>query len=393
MPNQLRSPIQKPALAPATLSLLTLLAACSDHSPPADKRAAPVTVATATQGAVAIALTGLGHVQGLNTASARAQTSGLITSVRFQEGQTVQAGQPLAQIDPRPLQAQLAEDAAALQRDLAALANARDSLARTSPLVSQGLASAQQVEGYRAQVAQFAAAAAGDRATIERDRLTLGYATIRAPISGVTGVRLVDTGNLVGPSDPAGVVTIVQVQPITVVFTLPQSAIDAVRSAMTAGKGAAPAVEVLGQDSGTVLDRGRLLAIDNRVDDASGTVMLKAVFPNAGRQLWPGQQVTARIVLGTDARAVSIPASALQRNAGGTYVWVVDKTGRANPRPVAIGTRTGDSVVVQHGLAGGERVVTDGQFALAAGAAVTIAKPTAAAPARQDNPDQLGLNP
>ncbi|OAN57587.1 hypothetical protein A7X12_06880 [Sphingomonas sp. TDK1] len=373
--------------------LIAALAACSDHKPSAQNGSVPVTVALAMQGPVAATLQGLGHVQGFNTASARAQTSGLITSIDFQEGQTVRAGQPLAQIDPRPLRAQLAQDGAALQRDLAALANARDSLARAAPLVSQGLASAQQVEGYRAQVAQLVAAAAGDRAMIQRDRLALGYATIRAPIAGVTGVRLVDTGNLVGLTDPAGVVTVVQIQPIAIVFTLPQSTIGAIRSAMAAATGTGPLVEAIGQEGGGVLDRGRLLAIDNRVDDASGTVTLKAIFPNAGKQLWPGQQVTARVVLGTDARAVSIPASALQRNAGGSYVWVVDKANRAAPRPVLTGPRTGDSIVVRQGVAAGERVVTDGQFALSTGAVVTITTPAAAAVARRDNPDQLGLNP
>lgn len=379
-------------LAPATFALTAALAGCSDHEPAAQKGRVPVTVALARQGPVASTLQGLGRVQGANTASARAQISGLITSVDFQEGQTVRAGQPLARIDPRPFRAQLAQDGATLQRDLAALANARDNLTRSSPLVPQGLASAQQVEGYRAQVAQLAAAVAGDRATIERDRLTLGYATIRAPIAGVTGVRLVDTGNLVGPSDPVGIVTVVQVQPITIVFTLPQSAIGAIRSAM-ATSGTGTLVEAIGQEGGGVLDRGRLLAMDNHVDDASGTVTLKAVFPNAARQLWPGQQVTARVVLGTDARAVSIPASAVQRNAQGSYVWVVDKANRAAPRPVSTGPRTGDSIVVQRGVVAGERVVTDGQFALAAGAVVTISKPATAAPARSDNPDQLGLNP
>jgi membrane fusion protein, multidrug efflux system len=178
-----------------------------------------------------------------------------------------------------------------------------------------------------------------------------------------------------------------------VIFTLPQSAIGAVRGAMAAGKDLGPAVEVRDQEGGALLDRGRLIAIDNRVDDASGSVTLKAVFPNASNQLWPGQQVTAHLVLGVDTKAVSVPASALQSNASGSYVWVIDKSDRAALRPVSAGPRSGDRVVIVRGLAGGERVVTDGQFALSAGTRVAIATPAAAATARHDNPDQLGLNP
>lgn len=380
--------------AASGLLLLMGLAGCSAHAAPKDGKApAPVSIAIATRGSQAETLSGLGHVEGLDTASARAQTSGEILSVSFTEGQTVRAGQPLAQIDPRPLQATLAQDEAALARDQAALSNAADNVKRTAPLVQQGLASAQQVETYRSQASQLRAAVAGDRATIQRDRLTLAYTTIRAPIAGVTGVRHIDPGNVVSPADPAGIVTIAQVQPIAVTFSLPQSAIAAIRAAMTNGGTSGVAVDAVAQENGQVLDHGRLSVIDNHVDDGSGTVLLKAVFPNSARLLWPGQQLTARVTLGNTPNAVLVPASAIQRNPKGSFVWILDERGRAVMRPVVAGPLSGGEIAVTRGLAGGEHVVTDGQFGLSEGAPVMVASQSTSMPLKADNPDQLGLQP
>jgi multidrug efflux system membrane fusion protein len=353
---------------------------------------APVTLATAQEGDQPLALTGLGHVQGLNTATAKAQTGGQILQVSFAEGQTVQAGQPLARIDPRPLQAALAQDEATLARDRAAFADATDDLTRSSPLVAQGLASAQQVEAYRSRAAQLSATLAGDRATIERDQLTLGYATIRAPISGITGLRLVDPGNVVSPNDPGGIVTIAQVQPIAVLFTLPQAAIGQIRSALASTKDGGLTVDALAQDGGAILDRGTLTVIDNRVDDASGTVTLKAVFPNAARLLWPGELIAARITLGFQPHAVTVPASAIQRNPAGAFVWLVNANGTASTRPIVTGMTIGNRAVVAQGLAGGERVIVDGQFGLTPGARVRIAQTGSGVTAiKSDDPDTLGI--
>ncbi|MDE1914546.1 MAG: efflux RND transporter periplasmic adaptor subunit [Sphingomonadales bacterium] len=358
----------------------------------AGRAPAPVALAAALAGPQSLTLSGLGHVQGFDTASVRAQTSGKLIAINFTEGQTVHIGQALARIDPRPLQATLAQDEATLARDRAAQANAVDSLARSAPLVAQGLASAQQVEGYRSQAAQFAATVAGDRAAIERDRLTLAYTMIRAPISGVIGVRQIDAGNLVSPTDANGIAVIAQVQPITVLFTLPQSAIIDVRAAMAKAGTTGLAVDALAQGSGRVLDRGRLTVIDNRIDDASGTVTLKAVFPNAVRMLWPGELITARVTLGQLASAITVPASALQSGPGGAYVWIVGNDGRAAMRPVTSGPRVGDRVVITHGLRGGERVVTDGQFGLTPGAPVTALQGgSPPRPLKMDDPERLGL--
>ena len=304
----------------------------------------------------------------------------------------MRSGQPLAQIDPRPLQVALAQDEAALARDRAAQRNASSNLVRSTPLVAQGLASAQQIDGYRSQAAELSAAMAGDRAAIERDRLTLAYTTIRAPISGVIGVRQIDPGNVVNPNDSNGIATIAQIQPIAVIFTLPQSAVTGIRTAMTAAGPAGLGVDALAQGDGQVLDHGMLTVIDNRIDDASGTVTLKAVFPNVRKLLWPGELITARVKLGSDANAVTVPASAIQRNVSGTYVWTVAAAGVASMRPVVAGPRLGDRIIIARGLAGGERVVTDGQFGLSPSARVTIVRhsPTPQ-PLKADDPDRLGL--
>ena len=385
----------RPTPGMLALGMFAMLAGCGTSSTPdAAKAPVPVTIASAEQGPQALAMNGLGHVEGRDTAAARAQTSGVVLSISFTEGQTVRAGQPLAQIDPRPLQATIAQDEAALARDRAALANANDLVTRNAPLVDKGLVSAQQVMAYRSQSAQLSAVVAGDRATIVRDRLTLAYATIRAPITGVTGVRLVDPGNLVSPTDPTGIVTIAQIQPIAATFTLPQGAIAQIRAAMAAAGPAGLGVTALAQGSGQVLAQGHLTVIDNRIDATNGMISLKAVFPNEHKQLWPGEQINFRIALGDDVNAVTVPASALQSNPQGTYVWVVCANDTVAMRPVTSGRRFGDRIEIVHGLSGRDRVVTDGQFALSPGASVTIAdKGAAKTSLRSDNPDQLGLQP
>lgn len=353
----------------------------------------PVTVATATRGDVPVALTGLGQVTAFYTASARAQTTGIIVSLAFAEGQTVRVGQPLAQIDPRPLQAALAQSEAALVRDLAALAGAEDVLRRTAPLVSQGLASPQQVVALRSTVDQLVGTVAADRAQITSNRLLLAYATIRAPIAGVTGVRMVDPGNLVSPTDTTGIVTITQIQPITMLFTLSQTMLPDVQAAVARSGSAPLQVQALVPGTQTVLDTGRLSVINNQIDSGTGTVQLKAVFPNAAKRLWPGQQVTARLILNRTDSAITVPASAIQRNATGTFLWVIDPDRKARIQAVSVGRSTGTRTVVSSGLKGGEQVVTDGQFALAPGRVVAASRAASADnPVKSDDPARLGLS-
>lgn len=380
-----RSAVTVCAVAPWLASCST--APAEQHDP------VPVAVEAASLGNQADTVTGLGQVQGFYTADARAQTSGQILRVAFEEGRAVRAGQPLAQIDPRPLQATLAADRSQLDRDLAALGGAKDTLARNAPLVSSGLATEQQLAGYRVQVAQLTAAVAGTRALLDRDRLSLGYATIRAPISGVAGVRKVDPGNVVGPGDLGGIVTIVQVQPIALTFSIPQASLGAIQSAVVTAGAAGLSVDALQPGGENVIETGHLTVVNNQIDKGNGTVTLKAIFPNARRTLWPGQLVSGRLRLGGRRDAVTIPLAAVQRNPQGSFVWVVEN-GRARMKVVKLGSSSGDRVIVTNGVAGGETVVTDGQFALTPGVAVMIAHAgDKSAPLRSDDPHRLGLQP
>ncbi|MDR3512243.1 MAG: efflux RND transporter periplasmic adaptor subunit [Caulobacteraceae bacterium] len=356
-----------PALAAAAAALS--LAACT-HPAQTGAKPTPVAIADVAQGPVADERVGLGAVQAYNLATVRAQTQGPILEVLFTEGQSVAAGQPIAQIDPRPLEAALAQDLANAARDQASLANAERLVARDTPLAPNGVVSAEQLDAQRTQAAQLRASVAADAAVVQRDRLELAYATVRAPAAGVTGLRLKDVGDLVGPTDPQGLVTIAQIQPIAVVFTLPQADLPAVRAAMAAAGPAGLEVDADAQGSGERIDAGRLLMIDNQVDQTTGAVSLKAVFPNAARQLWPGEFVSAHLVLGRTADALTLPTSAIQRNDRGTYVWTIDTAGAAHPQPVSASGTLGGRTLIAGGLKAGQPVVVDGQFALTPGARV-----------------------
>jgi multidrug efflux system membrane fusion protein len=374
----------------ALVGIASSLAACS-ASPAAERvPAVPVVTAVVQRGNQPVTLGAPGQLQGYYTVDARAQTSGRITRLFYAEGQTVKAGQPLAQIDPRPLQAALEADRAQLARDSAALDGARDLLERNAPLVSQGLASAQQVAAYRTQVAQLAATVAGDRAVLTRDRLSLAYTTIRSPISGVAGLRKADPGALVGPSDAAGIVTVAQVQPIAMLFSVSQKDLDAIQRAVVGSRTNLKVAVTTQGDGRPVLESGELVVLNNQIDPATGTVLLKAVLPNADRKLWPGQLVHAQLELGIRPGVITIPSSAVQRNPQATFVWLVSN-GHARMQPIKAGASTGDRTIVTAGLVGGETVVTDGQFALTPGAVVTAQANPASATVRSDDPHRLGI--
>jgi multidrug efflux system membrane fusion protein len=307
----------------------------------------------------------------------------------------------VAEIDPRPLQAAVDQDEANTARDKANLANAQSTLDRYTSVQSKGLVTDQQIEAQRSQVAQLSAAVAADEAVVRRDKVQLDFASVRAPIAGVAGLRLIDIGNLVGPTDPQGLVTITQIQPINVVFTLPQTAVPAIRAAMTqAGKAGLEVDAVSAGGGDKTLDVGRLTVLNNQVDLASGTITLKALFPNPKRLLWPGETVEARLILGRDSRGLTIPTSVVQRGDHGAYAWVVAPDGTVAQRPVQVGETLGDRTVVEGGLKAGEEVVTDGQFALTPAAHVVRRNgahgPGAAAAAatmRNTGQDSLGLVP
>jgi multidrug efflux system membrane fusion protein len=332
--------------------------------------AIPVTAAKVAQHAVPVEIEGLGTVQALNTATIRTQVQGTVESVDFVEGQEVNREQTLARIDPRMYQAQFDAATAALGRDQANLDNAKTNLNRDLPLLSHGYATPQAVDNEKAQVAQLENILKSDQAAIESARTQLSYATIAAPFDGITGIRLVDPGNVVHPTDQNGLVVITQVQPISVVFTLPSADIAQARQALAGGNGR---VIAYAADDKTELDRGRLILIDNEADPATGTVRLKAQFPNAQRQLWPGTFVSIHLVTSVRPNGLTVPISAVQQGPQGPYVYRVAADGTATVQSVTIGPSRNGEVLIDSGLEAGQTVVVAGQYRLTDGAKVAIA--------------------
>ncbi|MBV8612637.1 MAG: efflux RND transporter periplasmic adaptor subunit [Acetobacteraceae bacterium] len=345
------------------------LAAQPPGAAPAVGAGVPVSVATVERRDVPVYLTGLGTVQSNNAVQVRARVDGTLIEVPVQEGQEVRAGQVLARIDPRPYQAALDQAVAKQQQDQAQLANAQRELARTSALARQDFASRQQLDQNQAAVAQFTAAVAADAAAAEAARINLGFTTIAAPFDGRVGLRQIDPGNLVRAGDSAPIMSISQIHPIAVVFTLPQE--DLPRLAAAMAKRRLP-VAALPGGADTPLDQGILLTIDNAVDPSSGTVRAKAMFPNAASQLWPGQFVRARLLLDTLRGALTVPSRAVEHGPNGLYVYVVRPNGTATRQPVALRSDDGRTAVVASGLTDGASVVTSGQSRLDEGARVTV---------------------
>ncbi len=341
-------------------------AATATSTPPA----IPVTTSAVVEGDVPIELDALGRVQAANSVIVRAQVAGQIQKFGFEQGHAVAVGQMLAQIDPRPFQATVEQDQANLARDRANLANAEIDLRRYIPLVGKGLVSTQQVDTQRALVAQLKATVSADQAALDRDQVQLGYTSIMAPIAGIAGLRFVDVGNVVSPSDARGLVVINQVQPISVLFAVPQADLPEIMTrAATAGKDGL-IVEAWSQNNSEKLDTGRLSVINNQVDANSGTVTLQGTFPNPHDLLWPGAFVSVRLVMEVKHNGLTIPATALQYGPQGTYVWTIAKNGTTQPSPVTVEQSAHGQVLVSAGLRAGAIVVTNGQYGLVAGARV-----------------------
>jgi multidrug efflux system membrane fusion protein len=316
-----------------------------------------------------IVLTGIGTVAAYNSVAVHAQVTGTIQKIGFVEGQTVQPGSVIAQLDPRLYQAALQQAQANLARDQANLDNAQANLGRYVPLQKQGFATPQQVGDQTASVEELHAAIASDNAAIATARTQLDYTTITSPISGVTGILNVDIGNLVQPADTKPIVTLTQVQPISVVFTLPQADLPTVQAALAKHPLKAIAYS---QDGTKQLDEGTLLLVDNVVSQSSGTVQLKATFPNAQKALWPGDFVNVRLVTDISRDAVSVPLSALQQGQDGSLVYVVMPDGTVQSQPVTIGETLDGRALVESGLRAGDTVVTAGQYRLSDGAKAVI---------------------
>jgi multidrug efflux system membrane fusion protein len=330
-----------------------------------------VKMATATRADVPVYLEGLGTVQAYYTVTITPRVDGQLQKVTFTEGQSVKQGDMLAQIDPRPFQSALDEAIAVRAKDVAQLASARSDLVRYKALAPKILASKQTIDQQTALVGQLEAQIKGDQAAIDNARTQLSYATIVAPIDGVTGIRLVDPGNMVHATQTNGIVVLTKVQPITCIFTLPEQIFPQLQRALRAGP--VPVVALSRSASGasdTELDRGTVELINNQIDQASGTLQVKAVFPNANETLWPGEFVNARVLLQTLHDALTIPTAAIQRGPQGVFAYVVKADSTVEARTLQIGQHTQGRTVVTGGLRAGERVVTSNQYQLQPGALV-----------------------
>lgn len=329
----------------------------------------PVLAATARTADVPVYLDGVGTTKALNTVTVRPQVDGKLISIAFKEGQDVKRGDVLARIDPTTYQAQLDQASAKKAQDEAQLANARRDLERYTRLAANNAATQQQADTQRAMVAQLEAQVRLDQAAVDNARAILAYTTITAPITGRTGIRLVDEGNIVRASDPTGIVVITEIRPISVLFNLPQQRLAQINAAFAE---APLSVEVIGPDNRTVVERGRLVVVDNQVDQTTGTVRLKAEFPNAGLQLWPGQFVNVRLLINTLRDVVVVPTAAVQRGPNGTFVFVVQPGDTVTVRPVTVTQQDDVQSVIASGLEAGQQIVTTGFAQLAEGKQVRM---------------------
>ncbi|WP_199228736.1 efflux RND transporter periplasmic adaptor subunit [Azospirillum sp. TSH100] len=327
----------------------------------------PVTVAAASRQDVPRILQGIGTAQAVNTVTIRTRVDGALQAILFTEGQEVKAGDPLARIDPRPYQAALDQATAKKRQDEAQLANARHDLARYENLAQRDFGSHQQADTQKAQVDQLQAQVDGDQAAIDNARLQLDYTTIRSPVDGRIGFRQVDIGNILHASETTGIAVVTQTRPISVIFSLPEDRLHSVVQAMAAGP---LPVAIDSRDGRNHLGDGVLKLIDNQVDQTTGTIRLKAEFPNADDRLWPGEFVTARLTLGTDRQVLTVPPGAVQRGADGLHVYVAKPDNTVELRTVKAARLDTAPVVISDGLRDGERVVVSGQLKLQPGSRI-----------------------
>jgi membrane fusion protein, multidrug efflux system len=329
----------------------------------------PVTPGTVVARDVPVLLRGIGTVQAYNMVTVKSRVDGQIVKVNFKEGQEVKQGDPLFQIDPRPYQAALEQAQAAKLKDEAQLAGAQLDLARYSKLLGTGYQTRQSFDQQTALVGQLQAAIKGDQAAIDNARLNLDYADIRSPIDGRTGARLVDKGNLIHAADNTALVTITEVKPIFVSFTLPQDTLDGVREQQ---QKAPLTVQAYAGEDTTLLSTGKLTLIDNTIDQSTGTIHLKARFDNTDERLWPGEFVNLRVILEMRHAVPVVPSQTVQQGPEGNYVYVIRPDNTVERRDVIVAAIQDGIAVVTKGLQPGERVVVDGQYRLTDGARVRL---------------------
>src|SRR5688572_3588208 len=365
--------------------LLVLSAAASgcarSEAQPQQQAAAPAAVPVAVSAAVRKAMpldaNVVGTVEAYSTVSVRSQITGELTDVKFQQGDDVAEGQELFALDRRPLEGALQQAQATLERDTAQAANAKAIMQRYEQLVERGIVAREQRDNARTSVAALEATLASDRAAVENAKVQLQYATIRAPISGRTGALMVNAGNLVRANDQAPLVTINQLTPIYVSFALPEPLLPDLRRYMARG---ALRVEAKPASGDSHLAVGTVTFIDNTVDQTTGTIKVKATFPNADRQLWPGQFVNVTVRLMTESAALVVPSLAVQTGPDGSYVYLVKQDQTVDLRPVTVARVVGDDTVIKEGLAPGDTVVTDGHLRLIPGSRISVRGAAAAKP-------------
>src|SRR5215831_18797624 len=358
--------------------------------PPAPTSMVPVVAGVVTSHDVPIYLSGVGTVIAYNTVVVRSQIQGQIVSINFTEGQTVHAGDLLAQIDPRPYQAQIDQVTATRDRDLAQLANAKANLGRYTQLAGKGGATPQLLDTQTAQVAQLQNAVKADEALIEAAQVQLSYTRLTAAIDGVTGLRQVDMGNIIHPTDPNGLVVVTQVQPISVIFTLPETDLAQIQSQQE--KTTAPlAVLAYDQNNTIELDEGILALVNNQIIQTTGSVQLKANFRNEKHRLWPGQLINVRLLLNMRIGGLTVPASVVQQGPKGAYAYVISPDNTVEIRTVTVVQISDRQALIDSGLAANERVVVDGQYKLQPGTRVTVLEGKAAEEAAAQSAQQAPI--
>jgi membrane fusion protein, multidrug efflux system len=338
---------------------------------PAPPPPAPIVAGTVAQHDVPIYLTGVGTVIAYNTDVVRAQIQGQIISINFTEGQTVHAGDLLAQIDPRPYQALIDQYTGNLERDQAQLVNAQTNLKRYTQLGDKGWATPQLVETQQAQVGELQAAIKSDQALIDAAKVQLSYTRLTSPIDGVVGIRQIDVGNIISPSNTNGLVVVTQLHPISLIFTLPETSLPQIQQQQQKTKTPLP-VLAYSQDNTIKLDEGVLGLVNNEILQTTGSIQLKANFGNSANKLWPGELVNARLLVDTRHNGLTVPAAVVQQGAKGPYAYVVNPDNTVAIRPIKVAQISDGQALIDSGLKANEQVVIDGQYKLQPGTHVTL---------------------